>query len=483
MAQGLHMLHPTALKFSQLLSLGAAACLSLAPVAFAQDNKTEPEEKQSFGALDVLPAGSILRRVRLPRYDQDFNPVSLLTAETLTVLDDERIDGLGLTFQLYDDQGKVSARTKMRHAIYNQKRATLHASEAVFIQGKGFVVSGTGMVCDIKKNQNRIFIFGPVSSKFTRATPKPSTAMQLKPPFSPRAIAGSLITLTGLSTSLMAEPASHLTEAQLAELDEMNRSIKHQIEEQRETITTTLEEDRRLDSAASASMRPFLKSIGQAALLVQTDASEKKAPAPVEKGVKEAPAKKPADPKAAKVDTLKVECEGGLYFDSDTGILAYLKNVSLTEARFHLSCSDELKVFLDQKPAPAAPKAKASATETDKPKAEAKAETKAETKPKAEPESGLSSFGDLKRIIATGDVKVTRKDDQGKLFVATAATASYDAKTGEMILRGGRPRLQLGPNQFLQSRTDGAYIRILKNGKLTTSRGRWTMETPVKQAP
>ncbi len=150
-------------------------------------------------------------------------------------------------------------------------------------------------------------------------------------------------------------------------------------------------------------------------------------------------------------------------FDSDTGVLAYLKNVRLTEPRFSLTCSHELKVFLEQK--------------AKKPKADPKADSKAS---KAK-EKSLNSFNGLKRIIATGNVKVTQKDETGNLFIATAESASYDGKTGEMILRGGRPRLQQSAKQYLQAEAPGQYIRIQKNGKLVTSSGKWSMQMTTKK--
>lgn len=457
-------LHP-----ARTLRAAAAAWALAIPAQLPAQPQTQPEEehsvKSAFPTLDILPEGSILRRVRLPRYDKDFVPVSLLTAETLTVLDKERIDGLGITIHLYAKDGSVNARTKMRHAIYNQKRSTLHASEAVLIQGKNYTANGTGLVFDWK--HNRGLLFGPVKTKFTRVTPAPSSAMHIPRPTA--SLAGSLVALTGMSTSLIAVPPAKLTPAQIAEMEQLSRPIGPQVESYQRQTRLSLDEDDRLSAKADAAMAPFLKSIGQASLLVQNTPAEKEEPA--------APS---AAPKAPAEETLKVTCDGGLYFDSDTGILAYLKNVRLTEPRFTLSCTDELKVFLDKKqPDEKKPGAQPGDNpEPAKPSPAAPGQAPAK-KDEAKKNDGLGNFGDIKRIIATGKVRVTRKDDQGKLFIATAEQASYDAKSGEMILRGGLPRLQLSANQYLQSNAPGQHIRILGNGKFITE-GKWTMVTPTK---
>ena len=292
--------------------------------------------------------------------------------------------------------------------------------------------------------------------------------MQLKhfiPSFNgTRAITGALLVL---STSLIAAPPEPLTAAQLDELDQLARPLSESITREQEDSQKIIDEDATRSKTTDGVMRPFLESIGQKALLVQSPQVIPTPPVtPVEK--------KPT------VTSLKVECDGGLYFDNEIGVLAYLKNVRLTEPRFKLTCSDELKVFLDQKPVE--PELKPGETAvTPRPDAKDKAatdQTAADTKKK---DKSLASFGDLKRIVATGNVKVIQKDDSGKLFIASGGVASYDAKTGEMILKGGLPRLQQSKNQYLQAQEPGQWIKIHKNGKLITSKGKWVMQTTTKK--
>jgi len=436
----------------------------------------ESETKSAFPSLDILPEGSILQRVRLPRYDKDFNPSSLLKADKLTVVDSHKIDGENVTIQLYKKNGKVQAHAEMRHAIYDQKDATLHASEAVTVRGENFKASGKGLI--FHWNSKRGFLIGPATTEFILHPPKTSSAMQLNPThsFPSMARSGVLITTlaTTLTTSVMAEPPARLTETQLTELDQLVQPSTDVIERKQQETAQILEEEKQLISSADATMESFLQGIGQETLLVQATATPQVDQSPQ----KPVPAtNEPASKKEAALEPpqlLKVECDGGLYFDTDTGVLAYLKNVRLTEARFELSCSQELKVFLDQKPTPTA------SAETPPPKPEESKEEPA-LKVKEKKENSLAkSFGDLKRIVAIGQVRVVSKDENGKTFIATAKTASYDAKTGEMILRGGLPRIQYGPNQFLASRAPGQYIRMLKNGKLVTT-GKWEMQIDTSQ--
>ena len=464
-------------RLATLARLSASiAVLASAHTAQAKEAAEEEEENQTktaFPTLDILPEGSILQRVRLPRYDKDFNPNSLLTADKLRVLTRQRIDGENVTIELYDKQGKVEAHVEMGHAIYNQKSSTLHATEAITLKGNRYQASGKGLI--FHWHANRGFLIGPASSQFVTNTPDTSSAMKLRPKHPSITLAGALLTLT---TSLIAEPPEKLTPAQLSELDQLTQPSGSIIENARKTTEQDLAEEDKINRAADAVMKPFLQNIGQGAILITatttatttantTEANKE----PQEAALPKQPIitqKKPKDPKAVEAPKLlRVECDGGIYFDTDTGILAYLKNIRLTEPRFKMSCSDELKVFLDKKTDKKPNKKTDSKTgKTEKLEKKAPLVKTHKKEPKKTNEDELAnSFGDLKRIVAIGKVRVVRKDEKGQTYIATAETASYNAKTGDMILRGNKPRIQVGPHQFIQSESPGKYIKIEKTGK------------------
>lgn len=462
------------------------ACLSAEPPKPPDADQQQSETKTAFPTLDILPEGSILQRVKLPRYNKDFQPESLLKADKLTVINNHQIDGKNVTIELYDKEGKVTAHTEMSQAIYNQRDSSLHASEAITLTGEDFKASGSGLI--FHWNDKRGFLIGPVTTEFDITPPAPSSAMILNPDnhplHRPVALTGAVLTLT---TSLFAEPPAPLTPAELAELDRLSQASTGKIEQAAKETQQSLSEEKKMVEAADSTMEKYLTGNKQGQLLVTT------------------PAKKTTPPEDAKPSVgaqspnlVKVECDGGLYFDSDTGVLAYLKNVRLNgfivdkksdppaaPRPFTMTCSDELKVFLNQ-PAEKATTAEGTPDNTNNndsttPAAEGSA-TK-DTDPKAtDKEKSLSdSFGEFKRVVATGNVKLISMDENGKKFIATGETASYDAKSGEMILRGGSPRIQYGPNQYLASKAPGQYIRVLKSGKLITL-GKWEMLIDTSKA-
>ena len=127
--------------------------------------KPEPEKKKSsIALLGQLHSDTVLRQVRLPRYDENFNPLSLLHADRMEVIKGDTIEARDVSLELYNENGDIQARTKVKRAIYKENDAILKAEEAVYISGKDFKASGAGMVYDINTGQG--FIIGPASSLF-----------------------------------------------------------------------------------------------------------------------------------------------------------------------------------------------------------------------------------------------------------------------------------------------------------------------------
>ncbi|MFK7910657.1 MAG: hypothetical protein AB8F34_08640 [Akkermansiaceae bacterium] len=439
------------------LGLIAGTCLPTLHGQAIIDKDDKDKRKGAFPTLSILPEGSILRRVRLPRYDKNFNPTSLLAAEQLLVLGKNRIEGEGVTIELYEPDGSLQARSKMRRAIYDQEKSTLHAREAIYLKGKTFVASGSGLIFHWESKKG--FLDGPTSTRFTYQ--KKDNAMNtsfLSPRDRPLQTCVALGAYLAMSTSLIAEAPIGLTAGDLAKLEKLSKTRSPEATTTRNITEDSISKQNELSKKADSQIQPFLKSIGKGTLLIQSPADPAPEPA--------AQLKPPAEPAAEKPElkpgesTLLIECDGGLYFDNDSGVLVYMKNIRLTEDRFKLTCSDELKVFLSQD--------EKEAAKPESPEAEQPGEDKKN-------DSQLSSFGSLKQIIATGEVKLTQLDEQGRPFIAMAETASYEATTGEIILRGGRPRLQQSANQFLQAQEPGQWVKVLKSGKLVTSRGKWKM--------
>ena len=290
--------------------------------------------------------------------------------------------------------------------------------------------------------------------------------------------------LLALAATLTAAPPTPISSAELEDFNQLAAPMSKQINHHQQRAQKSVDKDLRLTSSADASMRTFLVSIGQDTLLAQNNATT---PAPSTNqttpllsasAVSPPITKKPAA-KKAKTNTIKVECDGGFYFDGDEGVIAYLKNIRLTDSdsRFKLRCSDELKVYLEKQS-----KEPKKVTDSKHP---GKQPGDKEAKASKVKDRSFAEFGKLKHIIASGNVKVTGKDNKGQPFIASGNTLSYNALTGEMILKDGLPILQQSSNQYFQAQEPGQWIRIQMKDKrihsIITSNGKWTMQAATKQ--
>lgn len=320
---------------------------------------------------------------------------------------------------------------------------------------------------------------------------------------------GTVLSITcaslALTSTLIAAPPAPPSPAQLDNLERQSTSISQQAEQHRHKALASLEDNDERAAKANTDIKSFLKQMGQDTSLAQNQtvppaksaaqSAPKATPAPGAPALSSPDAKKSSTKK--ETTTIKVECDGGIYFDSQAGILAYLKNVRLTESKSHfkLKCNDELKVFLDttqKKPSePQDSKNKLTENAVNPEKTE-KETTPGQVVPVPEKkeaakkkDQSFSELGNLKQIIATGNVKVTGKDEQGKPFLASGDTASYDAITGEMILKGGRPTLQQSTNQYIQAQEPNQWIKIQMKDKriqsIVTSEGKWAMQAVTKK--
>jgi hypothetical protein len=293
------------------------------------------------------------------------------------------------------------------------------------------------------------------------------------------ATAAMLIALTSMLTAAPPKPPST---AKLDTIDKFAAPIAENNEDrQQKTEKAILQSDER-SAAADQKIQAFLKHSGQDKQLEQnkpTEPETKQTPASsaeLTQADNQASPDKKTTNKEEKLNTIRIECDGGIYFDNEAGILAYLKNIRLDESNsdFKLRCSDELKILFDNGPKE---KKKNKATKGAEPQ-------KTEPIPEQK-DSSFSELGDLHEIIATGSVKILGKNSDGESFLASGDMASYNTKTGEMILKGGRPTLQQSANEYLQAGEDGQWIRIQMKDKdiesIITSQGKWIMQAVTQK--
>ena len=121
------------------------ALILLAPALHAAGKDAaapEPEKKKSV--ISLLPNGSQLDGVMLPRYDENQQLSSVLKSRSMTLVTDEIITGVDVTIGFFNPDGSQRGRVDLLKAIFNHAKGLLEARENVTISSDRIHATGSG---------------------------------------------------------------------------------------------------------------------------------------------------------------------------------------------------------------------------------------------------------------------------------------------------------------------------------------------------
>jgi lipopolysaccharide export system protein LptA len=423
---------------STLLFRPLTICLLLAPTMHGAGAELSVPKKK-MAAISVLPDGSELKGVVLPRYDKNRKLVGVLKAEAMTLVNEDTVSGRTVSLEFFNPDGSPRGRADLTKAEFNQAKGMLEAREPVIIQSDAISATGQGLVYDLAQGEG--FLIGPVT---TWAKARTETAM--KSSSSPLRSAAVAVALA--AQPLAAAPPSPPTDAEKAALqaDTAPRAAEHA------AALQAVRQDLKADLDASTKTNAAAADFLERTQLTTTETTAKP----------NAPAG-PLDRQPGPDDT-RISCDGGMYFDADEGVFVYLKNVKVDHPQFTLTADSELKIFLAKKPE--------QAVKNEDPAAK-------ETKPKED--GAFAKFGEVDRIVATGAPHMKQKKIQGvdEPVEARGAIFSYNVKSGHAIISGGYPWFVRGANAMRAMEPD-LSVRVDKAGNAATD-GKWEMFVHIDQ--
>jgi len=379
--------------------------------------------------VSLLPDGSVLKGVLLPRYDEQRRLIGDLMAETMTLIDPERVQGENVLIRFYNPDRSLRGKVALKNALFDQVKSLLTAKEDVEITSDRLVARGTGLVYAFQGGEG--FLCGPASSRISAT---PTTTSMNASPFSNAA----LIALCLAPSPLIAVPPAFVSEEEITAIRTEAKSVQPEADKLNAATESNLTADIRNGEKASATALAFVKASGIKTIATQ----EPETPAEAA----------PLEIKPGPDDTL-ITCDGGMYFDAEEGVLVYLKNVTVKDPRFDLKGAEQLKVFFEKKP------------EAGKPE-DAEATEKAA--------SGVGNFGDVKKLIAVGTVVLKQKSVDGKEPVeASGGLLTYDIPSGEIIISQRFPWVRQG-SFYARAKEPNLTLRLLNDGSFSTQ-GNWEM--------
>lgn len=398
--------------------------------------------RKNLSAISLLPDGSELQGVMLPRYDENLRLTGVLKSEDVTLVDENTIAGNDVTIGFFNPDGTPRGHVDLVHAVIHQETGILVAQETVLLRSDRLNARGTALHYSYTLGQG--FLAGPTTTWIKPSTEPPTTMHSSPSPRRGTAFAGIAL----LAQAIAAAPPSAVLEKSKERLTADAAPAAPIHAQTARDARADLRADLDASTAATNQARAFLEQ----AELASANPSATTPPAPEPK---------PLDVNPGPLDTV-ITCDGGMYFDADQGLFVYLKNVRVADPRFSLTGANELKIFLSKKPEPAAG-----------------------SEP-AEDKTGLgmgSRFGDVERLVATGAVRILQKQPEpGKPPVeASGAILSYHPESGQIIISGGYPWVKQGTN-YSRAMEPNLTLRIEKSGSFVTE-GNWSTGLTLEQEP
>ena len=137
----------------------------------ADGDAKPPELTRKFKAISMLPDGSELKAVILPRYDEDRKLVGVLKAGTMTLVNAEEIAGTMVAIEFFNPDQSPRGRVDLKKASFNQEKNLLVAKEPVTIQSQRMTATGEGLFYSIA--EGKAFLSGKVVTVMKPQAPLP----------------------------------------------------------------------------------------------------------------------------------------------------------------------------------------------------------------------------------------------------------------------------------------------------------------------
>ncbi len=451
--------------------LCAAAFLGLVS-AGAQNLELEEEQevageagKSGLLAADLLPDGSILKDVLLPRYARqgaNLRISSTVRADELVIVDREHlVTAKNLEIEMFGDEGEPGARIATKEAKFLIAKNLLTSEDPVSIVADRLTADGAGLVFDTEKSRG--FLRGPVKAVTEIDT---RTSMNARPARSALAAGGALLMAAAPLPAQEAQPATtaerfaglRLKPEELEQVKAEAASRAGEVRSKARSSAASIDLARTESEGARLTMNGFFRAAALPLLAAEPAPDTGDVPLP----------EVPPNPLKTTITS-----KDGAYFDSAAGLAIFLKDVEVKNPEFQLKGADELKIFMNpQEPEPApkpGPKPKVEVKKELTPEMIERMRAGKEKAAELAEESGAADgdFGDVKRLVATGVVEIFYQPDEPgeEPLMASARTVIYDLEKEQIILRGGSPWILRNGELSRVVGEDAYFLVHIKNGE------------------
>lgn len=121
-----------------------------------------PPPAKRIPAISLLPDGSELKGVMLPRYDKNHKLVGVLKSEKMILASANQIVGKIVTVEFFNADRTPRGRIDLISAIFNQEKGLVTAKEPVKIKSDRMTADGSGLYYSLA--DGRGFLSGPATT-------------------------------------------------------------------------------------------------------------------------------------------------------------------------------------------------------------------------------------------------------------------------------------------------------------------------------
>ena len=269
----------------------------------------------------MLQPNSLLSGVLIPRYDAQRRLLGVFRAGEVKLVTQEVLDGTAITVDLYEVDRSPKGRVELERARYDQSAGSLRGLGRTRMVMGEMVTVGSGLVFHVDRSEG--YLNGPVNTRFKYK--KKGDPMSFK----------SRSMGAAVGVAMVATGAARGEEAVVAGTDAAV-GVRKEMEVAGEETRAHLREA--LEASAEATRKAVAYLESESLLAKEGGAGRKPVPAPV--------AEFTPGP-----DDAVIDCDGGMYFNSEEGVLVYLDNVTVEDPRLKMRGADEIKVFFAPKEA------------------------------------------------------------------------------------------------------------------------------------
>ncbi len=385
--------------------------------------------------MKVLPVGSSLHGVTVPRFNSDYQRESLFQADQINILAEQRIKGFNVDLSFYSAADPPTL-IHLNSALYFEVTGIIHSDQNLQIHAEQFDIAAQGILLDstdrygfLSGHTESIFYPAPSSkrAKFNTSQ-RNQAATESYAPSTNTTMSTKTKQSTLLAVTAAATIPALLTAEELNTIDTLAESSSEQIaavdKQTRNENAISLQQSNTIDVHKEAQKKTLVT------LSQQSDTVSQQSRA--------------LEIREKQPQSIQITCENGMYFDANNGIAVYQKDVVVTHPDYKLTCSDELKIILQAE----------DGSSFVKPKAAKDGEVVTlETQ-------NISRYKNLSKAIAVGNVVINAKDSDGKPIHAQAPLVTYDAITGIIILKGNRSFVKQG-DTIARVLSNSGYIKLL----------------------